>query len=202
MMTKEYLYDVQQGQDRSGWVSSMDTEPPSPKEGQRVWYISKSGQVWGGTFLERCYLSPEVYKISDKGSGFNSGHIFKIDACRVYTDRREAFSVAMEEAMELVDQLYSEYEEGYEEALPPRPPFAIPTGGEVWWIDDALNVRHGKSVGHPPMVALGSVQVAEDTGRGNAVTCWIKHCYLHPTEESALEELSMRKAWREEITPC
>lgn len=201
MMTKEYLYDVQQGQDRSGEILSMDTEPPFPKEGQRVWYISKAGQVWGGTFLERCYLSPEVYKIRDDGSGFNSGHIFKIDAYRVYTDRREAFSVAMEEAMELVDQLYSEYEEGYEEALPPRPPFAIPTGGEVWWVDDALSLRHGKNVGGG-VVASGSVQVAEDTGRGNAVTCWRNHCYLHPTEASALEEIAMRKAWREEITPC
>jgi hypothetical protein len=200
MMTKEYLYDVQQGQDRSGWVSSIEPEPQHPVAGQPVWYISKSGQVWGGTFLERCYLSPEVYKIRDDGSGFNSGHIFKIDACRVYTDRREAFSVAMEEAMELVDQLYSEYEDGYEEALPSRPPFAVPTGGEVWWVDDALSLRHGKNVGG--VVASGSVQVAEDTGRGNAVTCWRNHCYLHPTEASALEEIAMRKAWREEITPC
>lgn len=201
MMTKEYLYDVQQGQDRSGWVSSIEPEPQYPVAGQPVWYISKSGQVWGGTFLERCYLSPEVYKISDKGSGFNSGHIFKIDACRVYTDRREAFSVAMEEAMELVNQLYSEYEEGYEEALPPRPPFAIPTGGEVWWVDDALSLRHGKNVGGR-VVASGSVQVAENAGYGQTATFWMKHQFLHPTEESALEELSMRKAWREEITPC
>lgn len=202
MMTKEYLYDVQQGQDRSGEILSMDTEPPFPKEGQRVWYISKAGQVWGGTFLERCYLSPEVYKIRDEGSGFNSGHIFKIDACRVYTDRREAFSVAMEEAMELVGHLYSEYEEGYEKALPPRPPFAIPTGGEVWWVDDALNLRHGKKVGHPSMVASGSVQVAVDTGYGQTATFWMKYHFLHPTEESALEEIATRKAWRGEITPC
>ena len=116
-MTKEYLYDVQQGQDRSGEILSMDTEPPFPKEGQRVWYISKAGQVWGGTFLERCYLSPEQYRISDKGSEFDGDHVFTIPMERVFTDRTAAYQQAVEEALAVIESLYDEYEEGGGTAL-------------------------------------------------------------------------------------
>ena len=115
MMTKEYLYDVQQGHDRSGWVSSIEPEPLHPVAGQAVWYISKSGAVWRGTFLERCYLSPEQYRISDKGSEFDGDHVFTIPMERVFTDRTAAYKQAMKEAAQMVEDLYSEYEEGCEE---------------------------------------------------------------------------------------
>jgi len=117
MMTKEYLYDVQQGHDRSGWVSSIEPEPQHPVAGQPVWYIGKSGVVWRGTFLERCYLSPEQYRISDKGSEFDGDHVFTIPMERVFTDRTAAYQQAVEEALAVIESLYDEYEEGGGTAL-------------------------------------------------------------------------------------
>lgn len=202
MTTKNALYDAHQAQGAGDWMTvGMEEPPPHPADGQHVWYISQGGQVWEGTYKERCYLSPEQYRISDKGSVFDSDCVFTVAAERVFVDRTAAYRVAMAEATRMVTQLYEEYEEGYVEALPPRPKPVLHDGQEVWWVEGSLRIRHGVVKRGRWLIGDRTTRVQQDRGAGLIVTEDIATEWLYITEGEALEERAMRQGWRREIAP-